>query len=93
MFTLNRKQKRLKLFYLKPQGKGKACLVSNVEGSGMSWVVEHQKTGIVVESGEPLSISKALYQIQSDTECLQCWGKSASKRFEDMFLIDNVSQK
>ena len=73
--------------------QGKACLVSNVEGSGMSWVVEHQKTGIVVESGEPLSISKALYQIQSDTECLQRWGKSASKRFEDMFLIDNVSQK
>lgn len=71
----------------------KACLVSDVEGSGMSWVVEDNKTGFVVKHNDVNSLVERLTYIADNPSLLTKYGKAGRVRFEQHFLIENVSQK
>ena len=71
--------------------QGKPCLVTDVKGSGMSWVVRHNETGVVVPSGNSAALALALQSLQNDPEKLRQMGEAAQIRFNNLFLIDNVS--
>ena len=73
--------------------QGKPSLVTNVKGSGMSWVVRHNETGIVVPFCNSLAIVKALKPLQYEPEKLNSMGKAAQVRFNKLFLIDSVSKQ
>lgn len=71
---------------------GVPALVSDVEGSGMSWVVRHNETGVVVKSNDVQSIQLALQNIVRDKTVLQHWGEQSAAQFAQRFDIKEVAR-
>ncbi len=71
----------------------KPCLVSDVEGSGMSWVVRDNCTGFVVKHNNVSSLVDKLIYVNENRRLLTEYGESGRKRFEAMFSIKAVSDE
>lgn len=71
----------------------KPCLVSDVQGSGMSWVVQDNKTGFVAKHNDVKSLVNKLKYIVEHKELLVKYGAAGRKRFEKYFSISIVSGK
>ncbi|MBB6542776.1 glycosyltransferase [Thalassotalea piscium] len=71
----------------------KPCLVSDVEGSGMSWVVQDNKTGFVVKHNNVKSLVDKLRYVIEHPELLTNYGKAGRERFDKHFAISSVSNK
>jgi rhamnosyl/mannosyltransferase len=70
----------------------KPSLVTAVKGSGMSWVVEDKKTGIVVVPNSVAALVEGI-QFSCDNQLsLIEYGKAARKKFEKQFSIDEISK-
>ena len=69
---------------------GKPAIVSDVPGSGMSWVVQDNKTGFVVKRGNADALAMAIKSLYQQPKKLQQFGGNAKQRFEQLFQIDKV---
>lgn len=72
---------------------GKPALVTNVHGSGMSWVVEHKKTGLVVDANSVDALVEAITYAENNKELLIQYGQAARKKFESQFHMDQIALK
>lgn len=72
---------------------GRATLVTDVVGSGMSWVVKKEQTGLVVKTNDIGSLVDAVEMISKDLNKLERMGINAKQRFLDMFTIKDVAGK
>ncbi|MEI4548484.1 glycosyltransferase [Pseudoalteromonas spongiae] len=72
---------------------GKPALVSNVEGSGMSWVVQDAQTGFVVKSNNVDAIVQSLTNVINNKEQLKSLGVNARTRFEQTFNLNVVAKQ
>lgn len=70
----------------------KPCLVTDVLGSGMSWVVQDNNTGYVVPNNNVEALAKKLSYIYSNKYELISFGKNARCRFEQVFSINKVAE-
>lgn len=70
----------------------KPSLVTNVCGSGMSWVVQHKKTGLVVRPDSVVELVESLNWCANNKPSLVEMGKHAFTRFENNFSITPVSK-
>jgi glycosyltransferase involved in cell wall biosynthesis len=70
----------------------KPALVSDVKGSGMSFVVQHQKSGLVVKSNSVESLYANLAWASEHIEQLKVFGQTAQLRFNEEFTIKKASQ-
>lgn len=71
----------------------KPCLVTDVAGSGMSWIVQDGKTGFVVKSNDVINLVEKLKFIALNRELLLIYGKAGRKRFDEVFSIRMVSSE
>ncbi|XQW85892.1 glycosyltransferase [Thalassotalea piscium] len=71
----------------------KPCLVTDVEGSGMSWVVQDEKTGFVVKHNNINSLVEKLAYIYNNPELLTRYGLAGRRRFESEFTIQSINEK
>jgi len=69
----------------------KPSLVSDVNGSGMSWVVQDKITGVIFENNNVDSLCKNIQDIYFDKESLISMGVNARLRFEQVFSLDKVT--
>ena len=65
---------------LEAMRQAKPCLVSNVRGSGMSWVVQNEKTGFVAKAGDVEDWTNSLSKIQNRSDLADI-GKNGFNRF------------
>jgi rhamnosyl/mannosyltransferase len=72
---------------------GKPAVVTDVPGSGMSWVVEHGNTGLVVRMGDSGSLRHALADILYDEERRLRLGRAARNRFDERFRIERPAAR
>lgn len=72
---------------------GKACLVTDVPGSGMSWVVQDHKTGRVVKHNDIEDLANSLAEMNRDRSSLSLWGSAGRHRFVTHFSIKQVSEQ
>lgn len=72
---------------------GKPALVSDVQGSGMSWVVKNGQTGIVVENNSVDAIVQSLTNVINNKEQLKSLGINARTRFEQTFNLNVVAKQ
>ena len=70
---------------------GLPALVSDVPGSGMSWVVQNEETGMVVKNNDVADIVRAINKIQKSPDLLPKWSLKAKKRFDKLFQISSVA--
>ena len=54
---------------LEAMSAAKACVVSDVEGSGMSWLVEDGETGLVTPTNDVDGLTDALCRLRDDRAC------------------------
>jgi glycosyltransferase involved in cell wall biosynthesis len=66
---------------------GKATVVSDVEGSGMGWVVEHGVTGLKVPPADADALAAAFRRLDRDRKALQTMGVRGRAKFEQLFEI------
>jgi len=79
------------LVLLETAREGKPALVTGVEGSGMSWVVEDGVTGWTVLPGSATALVEALDEIAKNRDELLRRGTLAKVRFEKDFQIASVA--
>jgi len=72
---------------------GKPVVASDVEGSGIGWVVNHNETGFLVTPGNSEDLAKALQLMGKDPEMRSRMGRAAYKRFNRTFQIKSVAEK
>ena len=70
----------------------KPALVTNVQGSGMSWVVQHERTGWVVDAACSAALREQLSALVSSPEQLKACGHQAHIRFQEQFGISAVGK-
>ena len=73
--------------------QGKPAIVTDVSGSGMSWVVQHNLTGWVVPAADSQVLAVQLKLLSEQSELLQQAGCMAHKRFIADFSIEQVSRQ
>jgi glycosyltransferase involved in cell wall biosynthesis len=70
---------------------GKPCLISDVEGSGMKWVVDDGQEGWHFENNNVESLANKLTSISANDEIIPELGDNALKRYNTKFKIDKIN--
>ena len=66
---------------------GKACVISDVPGSGMASLVEANVTGLVVPMADHDALAAALTELAEHRPLLNEMGAQGRRRFEQGFTI------
>jgi len=69
---------------------GKATVISDVDGSGMGWVVDDGITGIKVEPANADALASALKQLATNREELADMGRRGKEKFDRQFEIGHA---
>ena len=75
---------------LEAQSFAKATVVSDVPGSGMGWVVEHNKTGLKVPPADASALADALRNLQNNRDELAAMGRNGRQKFIKEFEISKA---
>ena len=73
---------------LEAMSAAKACVVSDVEGSGMSWLVEDGETGLVVPTHDINGLTDALCRLRDDPELTVRLGQNGRQKFLTALTIE-----
>ena len=76
---------------LEAMSAGKACVVSDVEGSCMSWVVEHNYNGLVFKNRSDSALASALQQLEKNRAHLDYLGTNGRTKYEATFTTDKTT--
>jgi rhamnosyl/mannosyltransferase len=67
---------------------GKATVIADVPGSGMSWIVDDGITGIKTPSGNITELAAALQSLSTNRDKLHALGRNGKSKFDRCFHID-----
>lgn len=81
------------LVLLEAMSREKPVVASNVPGSGMGWVVEAGRTGLLVPPANPDELAAALRQLTENSAMQIRMGLAGRQRFQDQFSIDAVATR
>ncbi|WP_026377334.1 glycosyltransferase [Aestuariibacter salexigens] len=81
------------LVLLEAMRAGKPCICTDVEGSGMSEVVQHEKTGLVVASSNADELASAIERLANDPALCEKLGIAGRERFIERFEIRAVASE
>jgi rhamnosyl/mannosyltransferase len=73
---------------LEAMSAAKACVVSDVAGSGMSWLVDHERTGLVTPARNATALATALCQLRDNRDLAVAFGLAGRQKFEASFSIE-----
>lgn len=72
---------------------GVPLVASDIPGSGVGWVVENNKTGLLVAPGNVEELAAALATLKNNPEIRTTMGSAGVQSFKDRFHIDSVAKK
>lgn len=81
----------LPLALLEAMGNGLPCIVS--KAGQMPYVVQHEKSGIVVDAGDTYSISDAMCRLSSDIDMRMEMGLAASTCVQKEYRFEQMLEK
>ncbi|HQA82421.1 MAG TPA: glycosyltransferase [Syntrophales bacterium] len=81
------------LVILEAMGYEKPVVASDVEGSGMGWIVRHGETGFLVPPGNPRAMADALSFLTGNPDVRRRMSQAALERFDSDFHIDRVARE
>jgi len=81
------------LVLLEAMHHGKPVISSDVPGSGMGWVVEDRKTGLLVPPGDVAAWIAALRELVADPQLRRVLGAGGKRRLEGQFTIGPIADQ
>jgi len=69
----------------------KPCIVTNVRGSGMSYVVKHNETGLIVNKNDPSALAQEILNLYKNPKFAGELGDRGSERYLSQFHIRETS--
>lgn len=81
------------LVLLEAMRAAKPCICTNVEGSGMSYVVEHEKTGLVVDAESVSALSEGIERFFLEPELIEQYGLAGRGRFLRCFTVEKTANE
>ena len=69
------------------------CVVSNLNGSGMSWVVDNLETGLHFEPGADENLAGCLIQLLENRDNIRIFGNAGARKFNQLLKTDASSSK
>lgn len=81
------------LVLLEAMAFAKPALVTDVPGSGMSWVVQDGHTGLVAKTGDAEDLAAKLAYAFDHEDIMHTMGANARRRFEEAFSVGPVVEK
>lgn len=72
---------------------GLPCIATTVSGSGMSEVVQHGETGLLVRPGSARELAQALRRLAAEPELSARMGQAGRERFEEHYTITEVARR
>ena len=69
---------------------GKPVVATKIEGSGVSWVNQHQITGLNVPPKNPKALAEAFTYILENENVYQQFSRNALKRYETEFTLEKM---
>ena len=81
------------LVLLEAMRVGKPCLVTDVVGSGMSWVVVNNETGVVVSHSNKVALAESILNCHYNHKLFEQLGRNGRSRFLSHFDINQVAKK
>ena len=76
---------------LEAMSASKACVVSDVDGSGMSWVVDHEVTGLVFKNRSVSALTATLRRLEQDRQLTIELGQKGRIKYEEKFTIERTA--
>jgi glycosyltransferase involved in cell wall biosynthesis len=73
---------------LEAMSAGKACVVADVPGSGMTAVVDAKRTGLVVPVDDPIALAAAFQILDRDRTLLTAMGKCGREKYKSQLTIE-----
>lgn len=67
-------------------------IVSDVPGSGMGWVVQNNKTGILVTPGDSQELREAIIELRDNPARCAALGNAGRQRFLENFTLGRIAQ-
>ena len=80
------------LVLLEAMRAAKPCICTDVPGSGMSNVVIHNKTGLVVKHADVSALANALNELTNDRPLCERLGENGRQRFLSEFTVHRVEE-
>ena len=71
---------------------GLPCIATEV-GTGTSWVVQHDETGIVVPPNDVGALRDAIIRLAGDPELAAAMGRAGRSRVESEFTEDRMVER
>lgn len=81
------------LVLLEAMQHARPCICTDVEGSGMSWVVQHGVTGLVVNHCDSDALGRAIIQLNNNREKALEFGQAGYERYRAIFSMDRVADE
>lgn len=72
---------------------GKPIVSTSIPYSGVSWINNHEYTGLVVPPKNPKALAEAIQSILTDPEICYRYGSNARTKFKSEFTVDKMCQK
>lgn len=76
------------LVLVEAMSAGKACVITDVPGSGMTWVVDANRTGLIVAPDNSAALGAALNKLDNDRSLLKELGTRGRKKYEKELTIN-----
>jgi len=80
------------LVLIEAMAHGKPCVVSDLPGSGMPWVVTNSQSGLVLPPGQPKVWREALEALLTQPKQLAQWGRQGLEAIHVRFSIQACTQ-
>jgi glycosyltransferase involved in cell wall biosynthesis len=81
------------LVLLEAMAFGKPLITTEVEGSGLNWVNQNGKTGLIVPKADPVNLAKAIVALLMDPDLRLKLGSNGNRRMKKLFHIRVVAEE
>jgi len=72
---------------------GKAVVASHLKGSGVSWVIQEGKTGLLFPTGDAKALAHALQRLQTAPQLRHDLGNAGQQRLLQHFQMSKIAQQ
>ncbi len=88
----NERTEAFGMVLLEAMAHGKPCVVSDLPGSGMPWVIHSSQAGLLVEVNNVVAWREALQTMFNQPQQRQVWGNAARDAFHSRFTAQASAQ-